>query len=302
MNKSGGVLVVLSGGQDSTICLAWAVKYFGNEGVHAISFDYGQRHKRELMSAHVVAGLAGVLSYEVIHLGPGLMRGTSPLLTGAGQAPGSEPLEQYQDFASMDAIIGNRVEKTFVPMRNALFLTVAANRAVCLGVHKLITGVCQADNANYPDCRESFVDMQAQTIREALGDDRFMVLAPLMHLSKSESIGLMTGIGLDRLSWLAFTHTAYDGMYPPVGKDHASVLRAHGFEQANIPDPLVLRAALIDRAMELPSTPNYSPERIRAMTELGLMKHIDSDYARVREGIRIPSPDEYLDAVRQGVV
>jgi len=299
MSKKG-VLVVLSGGQDSTTCLAWAVKYFAGEGVHAISFDYGQRHKRELMSAAAVAGLAGVLSYEVIHLGPGLMRGTSPLLTGAGQAPGSEALEQYEDFKSMDAIIGDRVEKTFVPMRNALFLTVAANRAVCLGVRNLVTGVCQADNANYPDCRERFVDSQAYTIRDALGDDSFNVLAPLMNLSKAESIGLMSGFG--KLSWLAFTHTAYDGMYPPVGKDHASVLRAHGFEEANLPDPLVLRAALIDRSMQLPTTPNYSKERIDDVIAGGLLDRIKADYEQIREGFALPSPDEYLNAVRHGVV
>jgi len=299
MSKKGA-LVVLSGGQDSTTCLAWAVKYFGSDGVHAISFDYGQRHKRELMSAAAVAGLAGVLSYEIIHLQPGIMRGTSPLLTSAGQAPGSEALEQYEDFQSMDAIIGNRVEKTFVPMRNALFLTIAANRAVSLGVRNMVTGVCQADNANYPDCRESFVDSQAFTIRAALGDDSFNVLAPLMHLSKAESIGLMSGFG--KLSWLAFTHTAYDGGYPPVGKDHASVLRAHGFEQANLPDPLVLRAALIDQLMALPTTPNYSKERIDDMIAGGLLDRIRTDYERIREGFRIPSPDDHLEALRRGDV
>lgn len=254
-------LVVLSGGQDSTTCLAWAKKYF--RSVHAVSFHYGQHHIRELEAAANVARLAGVDSYEVVHLGRGILKGTSPLTNEGAD------LEQYEDYASMDKIIGDRVEKTFVPMRNALFLTLAANRAVCLGVGNLVTGVCQADNANYPDCRLSFVAAQNKAICEALGTDTFNILAPLMDLSKDASIHLMrqldcmaiddagTKARLGCLPWLAFTHTAYDGQYPPVGKDHASVLRAHGFEKAGIPDPLVVRAWM-EGLMALPDTANYT--------------------------------------------
>lgn len=248
-------LVVLSGGQDSTTCLAWAIAQ-GYE-VSAVTFNYNQRHSIELEAAVTIAKLAGVVSHEVISLGP-ILAGTSPLTNSA------EELETYRDYASMDAIIGDRVEKTFVPMRNALFLTVAANRAVVQRADFLVTGVCEADNANYPDCRKTFISAQEWTINEALGfnekiaDPRAMrILTPLISMTKAESIKLMMDLGA--YEWLAFSHTAYDGTYPPVSKDHASVLRAQGFLEAGVPDPLVIRAWSEGR-MEIPTTSNYSDD------------------------------------------
>lgn len=239
-------MVVLSGGQDSTTCLWWAVQNF--DEVHAISFDYGQRHKIELDASRIQAKLAGCVTHEVVKLGAGILSGRSPLTNPA------EQLEQYQNFAQMEGVIGDRVELTFVPMRNALFLTLAANRAICLGVSDLVTGVCEADNANYPDCRGAFIRSQAATITEALGQD-FFIHTPLLHLSKAESIGLACTLG--SYAALALTHTAYDGQYPPVGKDHATLLRAEGFVQADMPDPLVVRAWM-EGLMVLPTGSNYA--------------------------------------------
>jgi len=245
-------LVVLSGGQDSTTCLFWAMQNF--DIVHAITFDYGQTHAIELDAAVRVAKLAGVASHTMIKLGE-VLKSSSPLTNR------SVPLERYADYDSMDKIIGNRVEKTFVPMRNAFFLTLAANHALHLGVRSLTTGVCEADNANYPDCRLSFIQQQAATINLALGlsddiytENLFRIFVPLINMSKDMSIMFAAGLGC--LPALAFTHTAYDGKYPPRGHDHASVLRAEGFKVAGIPDPLVLRAAA-HGLMPIPATPNY---------------------------------------------
>lgn len=244
--NTNAVLVVLSGGQDSTTCLAWAKKHF-NE-VYALTFDYDQRHHREIQSAAWVAQLAGVKSHEILKLGP-ILNGRSPL-TNPNQS-----LEQYLDFESMDKTIGNRVELTFVPMRNALFLTLAANRAVCLDVQFIVTGVCAADNANYPDCRVSFIDAQQRAINEALGAEGFYsILTPLINTPKSASIHLMQELG--SFGWLAFTHTAYDGQYPPTGFDHATILRAQGFLESGLPDPLIIRANM-EGLMTLPDTANY---------------------------------------------
>lgn len=240
-------LVVLSGGQDSTMCLHWAKQLFGV--VHAITFLYGQRHEREVASAQAVAKIVGVESHEFINLGAGVLQGTSPLTNN------KEQLETYTSYEQMDAVIGNRVEKTFVPMRNALFLTIAANRAVVLGCDSIVTGVCEADNANYPDCRQSFIRAQESAIAEALGDTRITVCAPLMNVSKAGSVRWAHDAGW--FTTLAFTHTAYDGKYPPTGSDHASVLRAQGFLEAGLPDPLVVRA-WNEGLMDLPSTPNYA--------------------------------------------
>lgn len=239
-------LVVLSGGQDSATCVAMARQKF--DEVHAITFDYGQRHLREIQAACAIAKLLHCESHEVVSLGP-ILAGRSPLTNP------NEELEQYKDFEQMSEVIGNRVEKTFVPMRNALFLTLAANRAICKGITSITTGVCEADNANYPDCRASFIQAQEHCIQEALAVKGFRIHAPLINMSKAQSIADIADMG--ELAILAFTHTAYDGQYPPVGNDHATLLRAQGFVEADLPDPLVLRAALIDNLMPLPETPNY---------------------------------------------
>jgi 7-cyano-7-deazaguanine synthase len=226
-------LVVLSGGQDSTTCLFWAKTVF--EEVHAVTFNYGQRHALEIEAARAVARMAGVASHEVIDV-PGVLRSRSPLTDS------STELETYSDFESMDAIIGDRVELTFVPMRNAFFLTLAANVALARDCFDLVTGVCQQDNANYPDCRQSFIDAQAHTINEALGITKFRIHTPLMSLSKAESVKLAINL-VGCMDAMAFSHTCYAGRFPPCGKCHACVLRAHGFVEAGVADPVVVRGA-----------------------------------------------------------
>lgn len=249
MNKRA--LVVLSGGQDSTICLFWAKRNY--EEVHAVTFDYEQRHRAEITAATLISLQAGVTSHEIIKLGP-ILTSASPLTDK------NAPLETYTDFNSMDAIIGTRVEKTFVPMRNALFLTLAANRAVCKEAGAIVTGVCEADNANYPDCTQAFITAQEIAINMALGyavysEKRLRIATPLIAMSKAKSIELaLTMPGC--YTALGYSHTAYDGAYPPTSKDHASVLRAHGFEEAGVPDPLVVRAWL-EELIDLPETENY---------------------------------------------
>src|SRR4029077_19568375 len=134
-------------------------------------FDYNQRHSLELEAARKVGILADVASHEFVTLGP-VLRGRSPLIDT------SEKLETYTDYDSMDKIIGDRVELTFVPMRNALFLTLAANRAVINDCNYLVTGVCQQDNANYPDCRLDFIRAQESAINEALGEHIIKIETP----------------------------------------------------------------------------------------------------------------------------
>jgi 7-cyano-7-deazaguanine synthase len=220
-------LVVLSGGQDSTTCLYWAKQKF--KEVHAVTFDYGQRHRVELEAARKVASLAGVASHEVIAL-PNILESTSPLTS-------DNPLETYTSFKQMDEIIGDRVELTFVPMRNAVFVNIAANRAVARGASNLVVGVCQEDNANYPDCRGEFVQAQQEAIRQALGVADFAIHAPLLTFSKADTVRMAKQ--LDGC-WeaLRYSHTCYAGTTPPCGVCHACVLRAEGFKQAGEVDPI----------------------------------------------------------------
>jgi 7-cyano-7-deazaguanine synthase len=238
-------MVILSGGQDSTTCLFLAKQHY--EEVHAVTFDYNQKHRLEIEAAKKVARIAGCASHEVVELGP-ILKGRSPLTNP------QEELEKYEDYQSMDKIIGNRVELTFVPMRNTLFFTVAANRAVVADCFTLITGICQADNANYPDCTEAYRNDFEVMANESLGISKLKVIAPLLNDTKASSIKRM--IAAKGYAALAYTHTSYDGTYPPVDNNHANVLRAQGFLEADLPDPLVVRA-WSEGLMPLPHTPNY---------------------------------------------
>lgn len=244
-----GVLVVLSGGQDSTTCLFWAKRNHSSRPLHAVTFDYGQRHKIEIESARVVARMARVLTHEVIELPANILASTSPLVS-------SETLEQYEDFNSLPG----GLEKTFVPMRNQLFLTIATNRAIALGCSELVTGVCQEDFGGYPDCRRVFIEAlhtaQAKGCPDGVNP---YISTPLMDLSKAASVRLARTLPG---CWeaLAYTHTSYDGAFPPTGKDHATLLRAKGFFEAGFPDPLVMRAVQ-QNLMRLPETSNYDDYR-----------------------------------------
>jgi 7-cyano-7-deazaguanine synthase len=159
------------------------------------------------------------------------------------------PLETYTAHDSMERIIGNRVELTFVPLRNPFFLTVAANYALHRGCRTLVTGVCAMDNANYPDCTPEFVVAMEHMVNLALGlpadpvdPRRFRIEAPLIAMTKEETVKAAMDLPKGPEA-MQFTHTCYAGEFPPCGKCHACVLRAEGFRRAGIADPLVVRGA-----------------------------------------------------------
>lgn len=238
---TGKALVILSGGQDSTTCLFWAKQNFAD--VHSVSFDYGQSHRSELDSAVTVAGLAGI-SHEIINLGP-IFAGLSPLTNKA------ETLAQYD---SADDLPGG-VEKTFVPGRNILFLTVAANRAFVLGCKNLIIGVSQEDFGGYPDCRGEFLEKMTAALSSGLGST-MQIYAPLMRMNKEQTVLLARNIP-GCFEALAHTTTCYAGTNPPCGHCHACLLRARGFEKAGIDDPLIGPTAT-PSAASTPDVPAYA--------------------------------------------
>lgn len=252
-------LVILSGGQDSTTCLFWALQVYTE--VHAITFDYGQRHVSEIDAAKKVAQMAGVASHEIVTLPAGILAGASPLTDS------TKELEKYESAEQMAKVIGDRRELTFVPMRNALFITIAANRAEVLAMADrstsvdIVLGICQMDNANYDDCREVFLQSAQSTMNTALGHDHrgtpsLTLTAPLLYMTKAQTVQLAYDLGPEAVEALAYTMTSYDGNYPPTDMNHANVLRAEGFEQAGLPDPLVLRA-VAEGLMQLPDSANY---------------------------------------------
>jgi len=253
------VVVLLSGGQDSTTVLFNALHNGGpDDKLYCLTIDYGQRHKIEVDAARRVVHVAKqyypdhIEEHEVLHLG-NILHATSPLVSG-------NELEQYENW---DKLPGG-LEKTFVPLRNQLFITIAANRAAAYGAERLFIGVSQEDYGGYPDCRYPFVASIQATINEGLGEGklgfpRLWVCAPLIHLTKAATVKMAANIP-GCFEALAFSHTAYDGQYPPIGKDHATLLRAKGFAEAGYPDPLVIRAHE-EGLMVLPETSNYDDYR-----------------------------------------
>lgn len=219
-------LVVLSGGQDSTTCLYWAKQRF--DQVSAVCFSYSQRHAIEIESARKIASIAGV-EVEVIDLGP-VFAGLSPL-TNKARAVGR--------YVSAEVLPGG-LEDTFVPARNILFLTVAANRAYVLGADAIVIGVSQEDYGGYPDCRTSFIEAMQSALNLGL-DRKLEILAPLVQLDKRATVELAAGLG-GALEALAYSHTCYAGEFPACGHCHACLLRQRGFDAAGVTDPLVARA------------------------------------------------------------
>lgn len=218
-------LVVLSGGQDSTTCLYWALREYGRDAVEAVTFDYGQRHRIELDSAAKIASLAGV-AQKVLPID------TFTALGGDALTDDSVPVKE-----ELDEVTG--LPTTFVPGRNLIFLTFAAAFAYRRGIHHLVTGVAQTDYSGYPDCREKTIQSLQESIRLGMDYD-ISIHTPLMFKSKADTVRLAKEVGA--LEALAWSHTCYRGQFPPCGTCPACRLRAKGFAEAGIEDPLIHRS------------------------------------------------------------
>ena len=215
-------LVVLSGGQDSTTCLYWAIDRFGRANVSSITFDYGQKHRIELECARNVAADTGVPNVCL------------PIDTFA--ALGGDALTDAAIAVSDAADAETELPVTFVPGRNLIFMTFAAAYAYRHDARHLVTGVAQTDYSGYPDCRETTMAALQEAI--SLGMDReFTIHTPLMHRSKKETVELAVQLGA--LDAMALTHTCYNGRRPPCGECQACRLRARGFAEAGVRDPLL---------------------------------------------------------------
>jgi 7-cyano-7-deazaguanine synthase len=164
------VVVIFSGGQDSTTCLVHALKDY--QEVHCITFDYQQRHKKEVEVAQKIAKDLGVKHHKIIK---------------------TMTLSQLNDNALTNSNTSIQAAKkeggipnTFVPGRNSYFITIAAMYAYEVQANILITGVCDTDFSNYPDCRSTFIKAQEKAINLAF-DYPIKILTPLMKLTKAET-------------------------------------------------------------------------------------------------------------------
>ncbi|EIR1599183.1 7-cyano-7-deazaguanine synthase QueC [Vibrio cholerae] len=187
-------VVVFSGGQDSTTCLVQALKEF--DEVHAITFDYGQRHKLEIEVAQQLAKQLGVTAHKVMDVS--LLNELAISSLTRDDIPVSHELQ------------ANGLPNSFVPGRNILFLTLAGIYAYQIGATTIITGVCETDFSGYPDCRDEFVQAMNQALAKGM-DLPLMIRTPLMWLNKAETWALADQLGaLDLVRHQ--TLTCYNGL------------------------------------------------------------------------------------------
>ncbi|MHB1199317.1 MAG: 7-cyano-7-deazaguanine synthase QueC [Polaromonas sp.] len=189
-------LVLFSGGQDSTTCLAQALSKY--ERVETIAFDYGQRHKVELVARlEVLREIRALFPYWAGKLGQDHLLDLAVL----GQVSESS-LTRDVAFKMESSGLPN----TFVPGRNLLFLTLAAALAYRRDLQVLVAGVCETDFSGYPDCRDD--TMKAMQLALSLGmDKRFLIETPLMWLDKAETWALAHSLGGQPLVDLIIEHT-----------------------------------------------------------------------------------------------
>lgn len=213
MKQNESALVCLSGGQDSTTCLYWALKNFDH--VEAVCFSYGQKHALEVEVARRIAEKAGV-EFSLLDLSL-LGQMTHNALTDASVVMDKEK--------PADAL-----PNTFVPGRNMLFLTLAAIKAYEKGIRNLVTGVSQTDFSGYPDCRDTFIRSLNVSLNLAM-ESQFVIHTPLMWLDKEQEWELADELGVFDLVRNE-TLTCYNGvMADGCGECPACKLRRAGLER-----------------------------------------------------------------------
>ncbi|MFT3917803.1 MAG: 7-cyano-7-deazaguanine synthase QueC [Anaeromyxobacteraceae bacterium] len=220
-------VVLLSGGLDSTTCLAVA-RRDGFEA-HALSVDYGQRHKHELARARRLAKALGAASHRVVKVD----------LSAFGGSALTDPTIAVPKRRSAKAMSAD-IPVTYVPARNTVMLALALAHAETIGAADVYVGVNAIDYSGYPDCRPEFLrafEKLAKVATKAGVEGRpLRVHAPLLRLSKAGIVKLGTSLGVP----YRLTLSCYD----PVGGKacgacDACLLRRKGFEEAGVPDPTV---------------------------------------------------------------
>lgn len=221
MGADKRAVVLLSGGLDSATTFALARQ----EGFacYALSFDYGQRHRSELVAARLVARTLGAVEHQVAKLDMSFIGGSA--LTDPGLA--------------VPQIATTGIPITYVPARNTVFLAMALAWAEVLGAQDLFIGVNAVDYSGYPDCRPAFLkafeDLACLATKAGVEGSGFRVRAPLLHLSKGDIIKTGLALGVD------YSHTV--SCYAPsesgkaCGACDACRLRAKGFAEAGLTDP-----------------------------------------------------------------
>jgi len=227
MQRTGPAIVLTSGGLDSTTCLAIA-KQAGHHPLYSLAFDYGQRHRFELVAAQKVATQIGVAEHRVMKID----------LRQFGKSALTDDIAVPKDRD--ESTMGGDIPITYVPARNTIFLSYALAWAEVLAVRDVFIGVNAIDYSGYPDCRPEFIAAfetmaNLATKMTTTGGPLFKIHAPLIHLAKAQIIHRGIELGVD----YSLTHSCYDP--DPEGRScgrcDSCVLRKKGFAEAEVKDP-----------------------------------------------------------------
>jgi 7-cyano-7-deazaguanine synthase len=225
VNPNKNAVVLLSGGLDSTTCLAIAQSL--DFSIYALSFDYGQRSHSELQAARRIAQKMQVVEHFVIPLGIGALGG-SALTDDNLVVPESE---------------SDGIPVTYVPARNTVFLSYALALAEVVQARSIFIGVNARDYSGYPDCRPEFIEafeaMANLATKAAVEGSSMRIEVPLINLSKAEIVALGNSLGID----YSMTVSCYqaDASGRACGRCDSCRFRLKGFQEAGISDPTIYR-------------------------------------------------------------
>jgi 7-cyano-7-deazaguanine synthase len=215
-------VVSLSGGMDSSVCLALAARDYD---VYALHFSYGQRtEQRELASARAVAEVAGVRQFLPLRIDLFSQIGGSAL-TDVNIAVPEAPTA---------AKIGEEIPVTYVPFRNAHFLSAAVSWAEVLGARAIFIGAVEQDSSGYPDCRPDYYSAFQRVIETGTKEGNIRIHTPLIHMRKSDIVRL----GVELNAPFHLTWSCYSGQDRACGVCDSCVLRLRAFAEAAVADPI----------------------------------------------------------------
>jgi len=213
--------VLVSGGLDSTTVLALARR--DGYACHSLSFDYGQRHRAELLAAERISAACGDVEHKVVHLNLDAIGGSA--LT--------------DESIAVPEVASEGIPVTYVPARNTVFLSIALGWAEVLGARDIFIGVNAVDYSGYPDCRPAFIEAFTQlanvATRQSVEGEPFQIHTPLMQMGKDDIVRLGAELGVDYSRTVSCYQASDEGL--ACGRCDACRLRREGFERAGLADP-----------------------------------------------------------------
>jgi 7-cyano-7-deazaguanine synthase len=223
MSDPGKAVVVLSGGMDSSVCAALAVREFGAPNVAALHVSYGQRTEaRERQAFEDICQRLGIARRLVVR---------NQALSEIG---GSALTDSSLAVPQAAGEIGHEIPITYVPFRNAHFLSVAVSWAEVLGAETISIGAVAQDSSGYPDCRPEYYEAFNSVIRVGTREGKIRIVTPLIGLRKSEIVALGAKLGAPfELTW-----SCYSGQAKACGVCESCVLRLRAFASAGLKDPI----------------------------------------------------------------